>query len=121
MSGECEQCSEHALECKCKSKTKLERLKNLGLIGGSLKHPIKDPIEVNKEWISIKDKLPEDGEHVIGYCKTHLEPQYHVEPLLFQIYDEKPIWAYLFAFNEGYGYAEYVTHWMPLPEPPKDE
>ena len=70
-------------------------------------------------WISVKDRLPKESEHVIGYCRTNINPEWHVEPLLFDIYDKKELWAYLFAYK-GYDYAIEISHWMPLPEPPKD-
>ena len=70
------------------------------------------------EWISVKDRLPEEETHVIGFCRTCFDKQLHVEPLLFQINERKHLWAHLFAYNEGYSYAIEVTHWMPLPSPP---
>lgn len=73
------------------------------------------------KWISVKDSLPEDEQHVIGFCSTGNNPVLHVEPLLYQTYVKgDPSWAYLFAYNEGYDYATRVTHWMPLPDAPID-
>ncbi len=73
------------------------------------------------EWINVKDRLPKHREHVIGYCMTKEDPNFHVEPLLFECHENSYItWAYLFAYNEGYAYAREVTHWMHLPEPPED-
>ena len=66
------------------------------------------------KWLRVKDELPPLDVHVIGYCRTPHEKEFHVEPLLY----EGRNWAYLFACNEGYGYAIEVTHWAPLPPPP---
>jgi len=76
------------------------------------------------EWISVKDRLPKIDEHVIGYAK--IGEEWQVIPLLYQYFrfhghDSKYEWAYLFAYNEGYDYAKEVTHWMPLPNPPKEK
>ena len=63
-----------------------------------------------QEWISVKDRLPEDGVRVlaahddgvvrIGICRGGF-------PAVMSKKREK-----------AFGFAE-VTHWMPLPEPPK--
>ena len=65
-----------------------------------------------QEWISVKDRLPEDGVRVlaahddgvvrIGICRGCF-------PAVMSKNHEK-----------AFGFAE-VTHWMPIPEPPKGE
>ena len=59
------------------------------------------------EWISIDDRLPEKDEGVIIYPMDGMVG--HAD--------------YFFnAFSTwGYGEVNGVTHWMPLPEPPKDK
>jgi hypothetical protein len=64
-------------------------------------------------WISVKDKLPELGESV----------------LLIDAYESQYVgWLHEFTTSSSihwqYSYccgcaATSVTHWMPLPEPPK--
>ena len=63
-----------------------------------------------QEWISVKDRLPEDykqrvmviciGDYPIGYPKIDTDR---------------------YAHGHWVRYGIYVTHWMPLPEPPKGE
>lgn len=80
-------------------------------------------------WISVKDRLPgEDGRYLVynmSYCNavalvtsfsTCLE---NVEDYAFEG-EKRPGW---FSYDDEYGYYEIdgVTHWMPLPEPPKEE
>lgn len=58
------------------------------------------------EWISVKDRLPEEGFWVLG---TDGERVY-----LFQRPDQV-ISEYLKPYNK----VKETTHWMPLPQPPK--
>ena len=57
-----------------------------------------------QEWISVKDRLP--------------KPTYCV--LVVGAYSEMAIDA-LGTDGEWMGMVEDITHWMPLPKPPKEE
>lgn len=69
--------------------------------------------DVVQEWISVDDRLPEAGVAVLARCFYHEN------------------WRTLVCFTsknnvgEWYTYVAWrwvkVTHWMPLPEPPKGE
>lgn len=65
-----------------------------------------------QEWISVKDRLP--GENV--NCIVHYKHAYC---------NNDGYWAIGCCFYDGekfqIGLAYKVTHWMPLPEPPKGE
>lgn len=54
------------------------------------------------EWISVKDRLPEAGKPVLGF-----ESENRIGVWMINSHEDYPI------------FSEYVTHWMPLPEPPK--
>ena len=57
------------------------------------------------EWISAKDKLPEPYEDVLVYGQTNNLPRYKVD----------------YADDRGvFVHSCKVTHWMPLPQPPKE-
>jgi hypothetical protein len=60
------------------------------------------------KWISVNDQLPDHENEVLLYDKSKYFPR--VTTGFF----EHGQWR-LF----GTSYAENVTHWMPLPEPPK--
>ena len=58
-----------------------------------------------QEWISVEDRLPEQGQEVIVYSGGVLKPT---------------VFAYQF-WNKNYDSWARITHWMPLPQPPKGE
>lgn len=63
------------------------------------------------QWISVKDRLPETNE----LCLVSTEWR-GIVPATYG----NESWI----FDEGQGWSEkalsYASHWMPLPEPPKD-
>lgn len=78
------------------------------------KQPTIEAEPVKQEWISVKDRLPERDQKVLVYdagdeTEIHV---YHLREDLDGLYwDDESGWAVDF---------ENVTHWMPLPEPPKE-
>ena len=84
------------------------------------------------EWISVKDRLPdENGQYLCAdYSKTF--SKYFIEVLYFSKnlykvdefeFKNKKGKSGFYGYDSNWGHAEYewVTHWMPLPEPPKKE
>jgi hypothetical protein len=62
------------------------------------------------EWISVKDRLPEKGTYVLTYDGLDMNLA------RFTGEDSKYYWD-----CDTYGMYDYdVTHWMPLPPPPKE-
>ena len=66
------------------------------------------------EWVSIHDKLPENACRVLCACWDFATKLYWHE-LLWFINNH---WLYNVELNTDY--TQYVTHWMPLPEFPKE-
>ena len=63
-----------------------------------------------QEWISVKDGLPKDDSPVLVYKSRHSEAYGNMET------------AYYWNQRRWMGcIGETVTHWMPLPQPPKGE
>ena len=85
------------MNCSTRAKRKVTELPALDAV----------PAEQGK-WISIKDRLPEDGEAVLT-CKNGL-----VE---VQVYEKK---RNGWINGDWFWSMATVTHWMPLPEPPKE-
>ena len=65
------------------------------------------------QWISVKDELPEVGGYVV--CIAKRNPFSRFMPMVARI--EKNGWVNPITEQ----YISEVTHWMPLPEPPKGE
>jgi len=65
----------------------------------------------NGMWISVKDELPKkatwSGDRVLVYTE---EGSIHTGMYEGEKYDE---------WHDKYNDSGYITHWMPLPEPPK--
>ena len=65
------------------------------------------------QWISVNDRLPEAGGYVV--CIAKRNPFSRFMPMVARI--EKNGWANPITEQ----YISKVTHWMPLPEPPKED
>ena len=96
-------------------------------------HELVDPIEAVadylldngvtvQEWISVKDRLPDNKEHDWVLAQVVEDNGYMHIPKVMEYRQLKNDW-----FEETYGWlSEHnglfsVTHWMPLPNPPKGE
>ena len=66
-----------------------------------------------QEWISVKDRRPEVGRYVV--CIAKRNPFSRFMPMVARI--EKNGWVNPITEQ----YISEVTHWMPMPEPPKGE
>lgn len=70
-------------------------------------------IELVQEWISVEDELPEVGGYVV--CIAKRNPFYRFMPMVARI--DKNGWVNPITEQ----YISEVTHWMPMPQPPKEE
>ena len=61
-------------------------------------------------WVPVTERLPDKGQKVLIYWREAGEPA--IDTAFWQ-----GEWAALHWTNMG----DKVTHWMPLPEPPKEE
>ena len=67
------------------------------------------------EWISVKDRLPDPKKHPNRYIVACIEPFYKSLVIDFMRYSNG-VWYY-----DGLPTQATVTHWIPLPEPPKED
>ena len=72
-------------------------------------------------WISVKDRLPENEQMVIGYTPVdgYMFIGFHKTEVAFG-YDWSS-WFIITSMRSTKTVTKKVTHWMPLPEPPKEE
>lgn len=72
---------------------------------------VKD-INVPTKWVSVKDRLPKDGQDVLAYLndgeETRIAPCHYFNGVWFD------------SVMNCVAVLQDVTHWMPLPEPPKE-
>ena len=61
------------------------------------------------QWISVKDRLPDDNDRVIAFCPYEAE---------VSAYRYCVKWGWSLKTSMSYNG---ITHWMPLPHPPKGE
>ena len=83
-----------------------------GFIEKIASHLIDNGVTV-QEWISVDDRLPEAGGYVV--CIAKRNPFSRFMPMVARI--EKNGWVNPITEQ----YISEVTHWMPLPVPPKGE
>lgn len=69
-------------------------------------------------WVSVEDRLPEEEKPVLAYYGFYRENDdlgaRFIGTLTYFSHDPEPHWQ-----HESTGL--FVTHWMPLPEPPVDK
>ena len=91
-------------------------------------HLIANGVTVN-EWISVKDRLPEeDGQYLVfekgAYGTRTRTLRFAKDGRKVDKYDFhrgwKNVW-YRYDSEWGHVTIDNVTHWMPLPQPPKGE
>ena len=72
-------------------------------------------------WISVKDRLPEkSGWYLVSLVNTRTGHRWEV-PVSADYSHGKWDYAYLGEEDATWMLNNTVTHWMPLPEPPKED
>ena len=69
----------------------------------------KADVQAVNQWISCKDKMPEDGVTVLIYAGNHM--------ISLAWYDKEMEYFYICDSDYKYNPLD-VTHWQPLPKPP---
>jgi hypothetical protein len=80
---------------------------------------VKDVQPVN-QWISVDDRLPNIGERVFVYIPR---PDNHYNTEIAYISEGNDDYPYWVLGDKSQFYStrfHYISHWQPLPEPPKD-
>ena len=69
--------------------------------------------EPKQDWISVEDRLPEEGENVLIYTKTDIT-NYGMYTKRYGFSEREG-----FICGDGFMWVNTASHWMPLPTPPK--
>lgn len=69
------------------------------------------------QWVSVKDRLPDDGDTVLVIGRKVGEMRFDI-PRISE-YSGGEWWADSGDYLICYSGVE-ITHWMPMPEPPKE-
>lgn len=64
------------------------------------------------EWISVKDRLPNEEMVLVSAASVDAEKPY----MSISYYDKTAGWCLVPML-----WIDSITHWMPLPDPPKEE
>lgn len=89
-------------------------------------------IKFEPKWIPVTERLPEDGEYLVAYTLNIIPPKKVIDVCYFaknlykvDKYDfaDKKRKSGFYQYDGEYGFYERtgITHWMPLPQPPKEE
>jgi hypothetical protein len=88
------------------------------LIANDVRLETKQAIETSdksKRWIPVTERLPERGKYILlSYDKNCRNPTRHAKNTM-------AVGRYDYGVFLVEGCSVNVTHWMPLPEPPKGE
>ena len=71
--------------------------------------------ESDKDWISVKDRLPDDKERYLICTEGGRDEIAYYQPIGDKFSDYEPFWQ-----GRSCRFTS-VTHWQSLPEPPKGE
>lgn len=89
----------------------------------SFKNTLRDDERTFKEWISVKDKLPKQGKNVLIYWKNSANKRFIDVACIWKgkTYNYNGGWHFSYCDIDGSNMLDdsQVTHWMPLPKPPK--
>lgn len=88
----------------------LEYIQQLEHQIGELTEKVAQLEEAQPKWISVEERLPEEFEHVLTYERNNEVSWLRVS----YMYDG--LW-----WRSGLKALGKVTHWMPLPEPPRSD
>ena len=106
--GECSGCPMYADKQRCQEQT-------LASSADQIERDQKEIADLREkqQWIPVTERIPERDIQVIGWYKDNPFSQYRPEVVAWNGNG----WVFVYAHR----YVTDVTHWMPLPEPPKEE
>ncbi len=77
-------------------------------------------VDVNG-WVSVKDRLPNANQGWVTVYGANWGFRWMVQPGFYDVETKEWLSRFIKNDEEEYCALEAVTHWQPLPEPPKEE
>ena len=116
---------QHEMMAEAESHTAI--VERLSKQNKKLEEALKTALDFIPCWIPVTERLPEEMDRSCGGWSEAIRPS--VDVLVWLSHEERQSVAwYSYTFNEWTTvdentmyYSEEVTHWMPLPEPLKEE
>ena len=82
-----------------------------------------DTGKVMPQWVSVKERMPEEGQIVLTSCEQG--KMFLLRKVSEEFLGGTLLWKYCCGYDkdlvDGESYSYEITHWMPLPEAPKEE
>ena len=75
--------------------------------------------QMQPEWVSVEDRLPEIDKSVIVKTAFFRDRKYETETFIGFMDEYGELYSLPEGESYGWQFNDCVTHWMPLPEPPK--
>ncbi len=91
------------------------RLIDVKRLKSQLRYYLSQKIGLLPLWISVEERLPAEGNEVLIYNGNAGKRYTDVWMLLYD--EDGPYWEDTVGYQYG---VDEATHWMPLPEPPKE-
>lgn len=111
------------IEIKVTGKALLDDYKRLLFENRNLKERIAE-LESAQRWVPVSERLPEEDGQYVGYTNTGLVGTHWLVDGHFVVtYSCEQNWLTTptsWILESASGGDVYVTHWMPLPEPPEE-
>jgi hypothetical protein len=109
--SKCCRCDDYKeyMECVCNACLKQDWKRSIE--NPKLKQHIAE-LEVQSQWVSVEDRLPEKGLFKMYLIK--------LKPMIMRVEEDEIVIDLYFSRWENHESDE-VTHWMPLPKPPTKE
>ena len=109
-------CADEIEDCaNCPFRTDIERCNRLTKIALELIKRQRAELE-KRQWISVEDRLPEKDSRVLAYFRS--DKSEGIEDCYFSGMRNRFVLYHTF---EEVPDGITITHWMPLPEPPKGD
>ena len=70
------------------------------------------------EWISVEDRMPINTDNILAFNGYGGVGEYDI--MYYTVHSKIHKWAFYYDYDRSEEIVE-ITHWMPLPEPPKEK